>query len=63
VSLYLTSVSSVPVLGYGTFSYTPIGGFSDLAGRYGSVYVPASLVSAFKTANNWRTISSRIVGV
>jgi hypothetical protein len=27
------------------------------------VFVPASLVNAFKTAANWKTISSRIVGV
>jgi len=63
VSLYITSVTRVPTLGAGAFSSTPIGGYSAKAGRYGSVYVPSSLVNSFKTATNWAAVSSRIVGV
>jgi len=56
-------VSSVPTLGLSAFASTPIGGYSDSAGQYGSVYVPASLYSSFLTANNWSLISSRIASV
>ena len=63
ISLYLTSVSSVPTLGNYAFSSTPIDGYSTVAGRYGSVYVPASLYSSFLTATNWASISSRIVSI
>lgn len=63
VSLYITSVSSVPALGTYAFGSTPIGGYSVSAGCYGSVYVPTSLVDSFKTATKWSSISSRIVGV
>lgn len=61
VSLYLTGVSSVPTLSANAFSSTPIGGYSTTAGKYGSVYVPSSLLSAFKSAANWSVISARIV--
>lgn len=63
ISLYLTSVSSVPTLAATAFNSTPIGGYSTSAGRYGSVFVPASLYNSFITATNWATISSRIVSV
>ena len=63
ISLYLTSVSSVTTLGFNAFSSTPIGGYSTSAGRYGSVFVPASLYSSFLTATNWSNISDRIVSV
>lgn len=64
-SLYLTSVSGVTTLtdNGAWFSTTPIGGYSTYAGKYGSVYVPKSLVTAFKAASGWSSISSRIVGV
>ena len=63
VSLYLTSVSSVPQLGVHAFVSTPIDGYSAVAGRYGSVYVPASLYASFLTATRWSAISARIVSV
>jgi hypothetical protein len=63
ISLYLTSVSRVPTLGTSVFTSTPIGGYTTDAGQYGSVYVPMSLVDAFKTATNWSFISARIVGM
>ncbi len=63
IRLYLTSVTAVPSLGTYAFSSTPIGGYSASAGQYGSVYVPTSLVDAFKVATNWSSIADRIVGV
>jgi hypothetical protein len=45
------------------FTSTPIGGYSASAGTYGSIYVPASLLTAYKTATNWTYFSSRFVGV
>ena len=63
ISLHLEGVSSVPTLGANAFSSTPIGGYSRSAGRYGSVFVPASLYDAFLSATNWSSIASRIVSV
>lgn len=64
VSLYLNSVSSVTKLSNSyAFYSTPIAGYSDSAGRYGSIYVPASLLTAFKSATNWVYFSDRMVGV
>ena len=62
--LHLEGVSSVPLLsGTSHFLSTPIGGYSNTAGRYGSVFVPASLYESFLTATNWSSIASRIVSV
>lgn len=59
-SLYLTG-SSVCQLGTSAaFTSTPIGGYSTIAGTYGSIFVPASLVSRYQTATNWTYFSSRI---
>lgn len=44
------------------FSSTPIGGYSASAGTYGSIFVPASLLSDYQTAPNWSYFSNRIVG-
>ena len=63
ISLYLTSVSIVPTIGANAFMSTPIGGYSASAGQYGSVFVPMSLVDAFKVASGWSSIADRIVGV
>ena len=65
LSLNLTSVSVVTTLtGTSVFYSTPIGGrTTSTGGVYGSVYVPASLLTSFKKATNWTAISSRIVGV
>ena len=51
--VYLNSVSSVTTIAINTFSNC-----SNLT----SVYVPASLVDAFKTAQYWSSISTKIVG-
>lgn len=51
--IYLNSVTSVTTLAYdNTFTKGP---------TFFSVYVPASLVDAFKTAQNWSSISGKIV--
>lgn len=63
VELRMESVSAVPTLSTNAFLSTPIGGYSASAGRFGSVFVPASLYSSFLTATNWSSISSRIVSV
>ena len=63
ISLYLMG-SSVCGLGYSlAFSGTPIGGYSGTAGRYGSIYVPASLYNSYRAANNWSYFASRFVSV
>jgi hypothetical protein len=61
--LHLDNVESVPMLKISAFYSTPIGGYSAIAGQYGSVFVPGSLYESFLTANNWSSIASRIVSV
>ena len=63
VSLYLNASKVCALAHSNAFSSTPIGGYSASAGKYGSIYVPASLVSAYKTATNWTYYSNRIIGV
>lgn len=64
VSLYLLG-SSVAQLQYSnTFSSTPIAGYTaSTGGVYGSIFVPASLYSAYIASTNWVTFSSRFVSV
>ena len=62
-SLYLTGSSVCTLSNSNTFTSTPIGGYSASAGTYGSIYVPASLVDAYKSATNWTYFSSRFVGI
>lgn len=50
--VYLNSVTSVTTIQSDTFLNCP---------NLTSVYVPASLVNAFKTAQNWSSISNKIV--
>jgi hypothetical protein len=59
--LYLTGSSVCALAHSNAFSSTPIGGYSTSAGTYGSIYVPASLIDAYKTATNWTYFSSRFV--
>ena len=63
ISLYLNSVSTVTTIAENTFNSTPIGGYSASAGRYGSVFVPASLYNDFIVASYWSDIADRIVSV
>ena len=63
ISLYLDNVSTIPVVGGYVFSSTPLYNYSTIAGRYGSIFVPASLFESFKTATGWTAYSSRMVSV
>lgn len=60
-SLYLTGSSLCTLLNSYAFTSTPIGGYSASAGTYGSIYVPASLLTSYQTATNWTYFSSRFV--
>lgn len=63
ISLYLNQVSSIPTFGVGMFASTPISNYSTVAGRYGSIFVPSSLYTAFTTATSWSAYSARMVSV
>lgn len=60
-SLYFMG-SMVASLGAGAFFSTPMS-VSTYLGYFGSIYVPASLLTAYRTAANWSVYSSRFVGV
>ena len=62
-SLYLTGSSLCKLSKSDAFYSTPIGGYSASAGTYGSIYVPASLLTSYQTATNWAYFSSRFVGI
>lgn len=62
-SLYLTGSSLCKLSHSNAFASTPIGGYSASAGTYGSIYVPASLLTSYQTATNWAYFSSRFVGI
>lgn len=62
-SLYLLGSSICTLAASNAFTSTPIGGYSTSAGTYGSIYVPASLLSSYKTATNWSYFSRRIKGL
>ena len=62
-SLYLTGSSLCQLSNSNAFSSTPICGYSASAGTYGSIYVPASLLTSYQTATNWAYFSSRFVGI
>lgn len=64
VSLYLLGSSIISLLYSNAFNSTPIAGYTtSTGGVYGSIYVPSSLLSSYKTATNWTYFSSRIVGI
>ena len=62
-SLYLMGSSICKLSKSYAFLSTPIGGYSASAGTYGSIYVPASLLTSYKAATNWTYFSSRFVGI
>ena len=64
LSLYLNA-SSVCTLGTSSaFSSTPIAGYTTSTnGVLGSIFVPASLVDAYKTATNWTYFADRITAI
>ena len=57
--------SNIPLLASSnTFSYTPIANFTSYtSGEYGSIFVRASMLKAFKSATNWAYFSNRMVGL
>lgn len=54
--------SSVPTLSTSVFDNTPMTN-STYLGYYGSIYVPSSLLTNYKTATNWAALSDRMVGI
>ena len=58
-SLYLMGSSVCTLSDRWVFNSSPIGGYSTSAGTYGTIYVPASLLTAYQTATNWTYFSSR----
>ena len=60
-SLYLTGSSVVTLGNSSAFYSTPMK--TALSGKYGSIYVPASLLTSYKAATNWTYYSARIVGI
>ena len=64
ISLYLMSTSICTLGNSKAFTSTPIAGYTtSTGGIYGSIYVPSSLLSSYKTATNWSYFSSRFVGI
>ena len=63
ISLYLMGSTRCVLSASTAFTSTPIGGYSDVAGRFGSIFVPASLYNAYITAASWSFFSSRFVSV
>ena len=57
--------SSIPSLQYSNvFSSTPISGYTSYTnGIYGSIFVRASMLGAFKSATNWAYYANRFVGL
>lgn len=61
ISLYITASSVCSLYASTAFSSTPIGGYTSYTdGAYGSIFVPGSLVDAYKSATNWSYFSDRI---
>ena len=64
LSLYLLGSDVVTLSNSNTFSSTPIAGYTaSTGGVYGSIFVRASLLTAFQSATNWAYFSSRMVGL
>lgn len=61
-SLTLYSSSVAELNNVGAFKNTPMS-VSTYTGAFGSIYVPASLVDAYKTATNWATYADRITAI
>ena len=61
--LYLPGSTLCTLSNSNAFASTPIGGYSVSAGVYGTIYVPLSLVEAYKTATNWTYFAERIQGI
>ena len=62
MSVYLLASSVATLTGSYCFYNTPMMN-STYTGTYGSIYVPASLLTAYQAAENWSYFSSRFVGL
>ena len=64
LSLYLGGTSVCSLAMSNAFGSTPIAGYTtSTGGVYGSIFVPASLLTSYQTATNWAAFSSRFVGI
>lgn len=62
INLYYPSVATLSNIN--AFQSTPIAGYTTYNhGVYGSIYVPASLVDAYKSATNWAVYADRITAL
>ena len=62
MSLTLGGSSVVKLSNTNAFASSPMS-ISSLTGSFGSIYVPASLVDAYKSATNWATYAARITAI
>ena len=64
LSLYLRASIVCTLSNSNAFVLTPIGGYTtSTGGVYGSIFVPASLVDAYKAATNWTYFTDRIAAI
>lgn len=64
LSLYLLSTAVVSLVNANAFFSTPISTYTtSTGGVYGSIYVRASLLSAYQSASVWSAYSARFVGL
>lgn len=64
LSLYLLNSSVAALSNASAFKSTPISDYTtSTGGVYGSIFVRASLLTAWQTATNWSLYSSRFVGL
>ena len=61
-SIYLLNSSRIILSSTDVFIGTPMLN-STYLGHFGSIYVPSSLLTQYKTATNWSYYSARIVGI
>ena len=62
VSLYMLGSSMASLGSKNAFFYTPMDD-STYTGNFGSIYVPASLVSEYQAASNWSYYADRITAI
>ena len=62
-SVYMFAKAVVNMTQSDNFRHGPMGSSSYLSGRYGSIYVPASLVSNYQNHSVWSWYSDRFVGL
>lgn len=64
LSLYLLGSTVATLYGTNVFSSTPISNYTtSTGGVYGSIFVRASLLTTYQTAQTWSTYANRFVGL